>query len=122
MSSFWIQLIQRSCTYFSTRLPPPSQPASTPPLLWPVRVRIAAQMSDALAYLHSLSIIHRDIKPANMFLDANLDAKLGDIGLAALDGRRAGEGQGGACSPGSRAPQAPTHAHTHSFSLSESNA
>ncbi|GLC45115.1 hypothetical protein PLESTB_001469900 [Pleodorina starrii] len=62
----------------------------TPPLLWPVRVRIAAQMCDALAYLHSLGIIHRDIKPANMFLDANLDAKLGDIGLAALDGWRAG--------------------------------
>ncbi|EFJ51062.1 hypothetical protein VOLCADRAFT_79970 [Volvox carteri f. nagariensis] len=64
--------------------------APTPALLWPVRVRIAAQISDALAYLHSLGIIHRDIKPANMFLDANMDAKLGDIGLAALDGWRAG--------------------------------
>lgn len=68
----------------------PFQTAPTPPLLWPVRVRIGAQMADALSYLHSLGIIHRDIKPANMFLDANLDSKLGDIGLAALDGWRAG--------------------------------
>ncbi|KAG2499090.1 hypothetical protein HYH03_003273 [Edaphochlamys debaryana] len=63
---------------------------SMPPLTWPVRVKVAAQMADALQYLHSLGIIHRDIKPANMFLDCNMDAKLGDIGLASLDGWRAG--------------------------------
>ncbi|KAG2453662.1 hypothetical protein HYH02_001875 [Chlamydomonas schloesseri] len=64
--------------------------ASTPPLLWPTRVKVAAQIADALQYLHSLGIVHRDIKPANMFLDCNMDAKLGDIGLASLDGWRAG--------------------------------
>ncbi|KAG1679318.1 hypothetical protein FOA52_009350 [Chlamydomonas sp. UWO 241] len=55
------------------------------PTLWPARVRIATQMAYALSYLHAQGIIHRDIKPANVFLDGDANAKLGDIGLAALD-------------------------------------
>eukprot|EP00798_Chlamydomonas_sp_ICE-L_P025110 gene25110-10751_t len=51
-------------------------------LPWPFRIRIAAQMANALSYLHTCGIIHRDIKPANVFLDHDLNAKLGDIGLA----------------------------------------
>lgn len=30
------------------------------------------------------------LQPANIFLDCNLDAKLGDIGLAAMEGRHQG--------------------------------
>lgn len=50
-----------------------------------MRLKIAAQIASALQYLHSVSpspIIHRDIKPANFFLGPDLDAKLGDVGLA----------------------------------------
>lgn len=54
-------------------------------LPWTVRVRIAAQVAYALSHLHAKGIIHRDIKPANVFLDCDLNAKLGDIGLAALE-------------------------------------
>lgn len=53
-------------------------------LPWTARVRIAAQIAYALAHLHARGIIHRDIKPANVFLDGDFNAKLGDIGLAAL--------------------------------------
>ncbi|KAL6758063.1 protein kinase [Haematococcus lacustris] len=54
-------------------------------LSWAVRLRIAAQVACAVAFLHSKDIIHRDIKPANVFLTADLHAKLGDIGLAVMD-------------------------------------
>ncbi|MEW5299546.1 MAG: hypothetical protein WDW36_002551 [Sanguina aurantia] len=60
------------------------------PLRWPHRVKVAAQVAYALSYLHQRGITHRDIKPANIFLDCNLDAKLGDIGLAAMEGRQQG--------------------------------
>src|SRR5689334_9807744 len=57
-------------------------------LSWWLRLRVAAQVAAAVAYLHTLPasaggpLIHRDIKPANMFLDGRLNAKLGDVGLA----------------------------------------
>ena len=52
-------------------------------LPWWLRLRVAAQISAAIAYLHTLPasvggpLIHRDIKPANMFLDGRLNAKVG---------------------------------------------
>lgn len=33
-------------------------------------------------YLHSQNIIHRDLKVQNVFLDANMNCKLGDLGIA----------------------------------------
>lgn len=59
--------------------------AGRPPLPWCCRVRCAAQAGSALAYLHAQDppLIHRDIKPANIFIDGRLNAKLGDVGLAA---------------------------------------
>jgi serine/threonine protein kinase len=57
-------------------------------LPWWLRLRVAAQVSAAVAYLHGLPgsaggpLVHRDIKPANWFLDGRLNAKLGDMGLA----------------------------------------
>ncbi len=40
------------------------------------------QLLRGLGYAHANQIIHRDIKPENVFIDKNLNAKLGDFGLA----------------------------------------
>ena len=42
------------------------------------------QMSLGLAYIHSKKIIHRDLKSLNIFLNKNLDVKIGDLGIAKL--------------------------------------
>ena len=47
--------------------------------------KIAMQIISALNECHSnvgKTILHRDLKPANVFLDANMNVKLGDFGLA----------------------------------------
>ncbi|KAK1426996.1 hypothetical protein QVD17_15678 [Tagetes erecta] len=54
-------------------------------LTWKQRVKIIIDVAEALAYLHEQwveVIIHRDIKASNVLLDAELNAKLGDFGLA----------------------------------------
>ena len=43
---------------------------------------LTVQLLKALHYAHSFQIIHRDIKPENIFIDKNLNLKLGDFGLA----------------------------------------
>jgi len=40
------------------------------------------QLLKGLDYAHANQIIHRDIKPENIFIDKNLNVKLGDFGLA----------------------------------------
>jgi polo-like kinase 1 len=40
------------------------------------------QLINAVSYLHDNSIIHRDLKPENLFLDDELNLKVGDFGLA----------------------------------------
>jgi interleukin-1 receptor-associated kinase 1 len=56
-------------------------------LPWWLRLRVAAQIASAIAYLHTLPasvggpLIHRDIKPANMFLDGRLNAKVWFFGV-----------------------------------------
>lgn len=51
---------------------------------WSKRIKIALQIAKAVHLLHSQEtpIIHRDIKSANVLMDKNLNAKLGDFGLA----------------------------------------
>lgn len=42
------------------------------------------QMAGAIKYMHSKGIIHRDLKMGNIFLDKDMNVKVGDFGLAAL--------------------------------------
>lgn len=40
------------------------------------------QILDGARYIHGQGIIHRDLKLSNIFIDANMQAKIGDFGLA----------------------------------------
>lgn len=47
------------------------------------------QITEAVKYLHDNNIIHRDLKLGNLFLNDNMDIKIGDFGLATrYDGER----------------------------------
>ena len=41
------------------------------------------QLASGLEYMHSNRVIHRDLKMGNIFMNANMDMKIGDFGLAA---------------------------------------
>jgi serine/threonine protein kinase len=41
------------------------------------------QLISAVDYMHSNRVIHRDLKLGNIFLNAEMDLKVGDFGLAA---------------------------------------
>lgn len=42
------------------------------------------QLIGACHYMHTHQVIHRDLKLGNLFLDGNMNVKVGDFGLAAL--------------------------------------
>jgi len=51
------------------------------------RINIAISIADALAYLHhdcGRPIVHCDLKPTNILLDDDMNAHLGDFGIASL--------------------------------------
>lgn len=41
------------------------------------------QLLSAIEYMHKNRVIHRDLKMGNIFLNENMDIKVGDFGLAA---------------------------------------
>ncbi|XP_059626565.1 L-type lectin-domain containing receptor kinase SIT2-like [Cornus florida] len=58
-----------------------------PNLNWAQRYRIIKGVASALLYLHKeweQVVIHRDVKASNVLLDADLNGRLGDFGLARL--------------------------------------
>lgn len=49
-------------------------------------LKIFSQILDGVAYAHSQGVVHRDIKPANVFLTSKQIAKIGDFGIAKIEG------------------------------------
>jgi len=68
---------------------PGAPPTGWAPLTWQQRLMALLGVLAGLDYLHTPDptthkpqILHRDIKPSNIFLDADGQARLGDLGLA----------------------------------------
>ena len=68
---------------------PGAPPAGWAPLTWQQRVSVLLDALKGLDYLHTPDpvthkpkILHRDIKPDNILIDAEGNARLGDLGLA----------------------------------------
>ncbi|MGE5341972.1 MAG: serine/threonine protein kinase [Candidatus Omnitrophota bacterium] len=52
----------------------------------PQALTIVSQILDGLAVAHGKGVLHRDIKPANLFITADHSVKIGDFGIAKVEG------------------------------------
>ena len=57
-------------------------------LTWEAATAVGVQVAGALAAAHAAGTLHRDLKPENVLLDVFGEAKLGDFGIAAVEGSR----------------------------------
>ncbi|KAM3524806.1 hypothetical protein NHJ13051_004308 [Beauveria bassiana] len=56
------------------------------PIPLKLRLRWAEQVASGVAFLHSKGVLHGDLSCNNIFLDANLDANIGDFAGSSIDG------------------------------------
>ncbi|MBC7979908.1 MAG: protein kinase [Armatimonadetes bacterium] len=68
-------------------------------------IRLILDISSGLAHAHQFGILHRDIKPANILLDAQVNPKIGDFGLARPIESQIQEGEQIYGTPGYTAPE-----------------
>ncbi len=56
------------------------------PLAWPDAVSAGIQVAGALGAAHAAGTLHRDLKPENILIGPFGESKLGDFGIAAVEG------------------------------------